>query len=58
LRHIDALDQINHLGQEQTIAIVDAYNDPNIVSDPYTFDKAMMRAKRVRAASAAQCVIF
>jgi subtilase family serine protease len=38
-RHIYSFDQISNLGAGQTIAIVDAYDDPNIFSDADTFDK-------------------
>lgn len=39
LRNIYSIDAISDLGAGQTIAIVDAYNDPNILSDADTFDK-------------------
>ena len=39
IRHIYGFDQITNLGAGQTIAIVDAYNDPNIAADANTFDK-------------------
>jgi len=42
IRHIYSLDQISNLGQGQTIAIVDAYDDPNIFSDADTFDSQFM----------------
>ena len=42
IRHIYSLDQISNLGQGQTIAIVDAYDDPNIFSDADTFDNQFM----------------
>ena len=42
IRHIYSLDQISDLGQGQTIAIVDAYDDPNIFSDADTFDEQFM----------------
>ena len=42
IRHIYSLDQISNLGQGQTIAIVDAYDDPNILSDADTFDNQFM----------------
>ncbi|HEY2155765.1 MAG TPA: hypothetical protein VGH33_09045 [Isosphaeraceae bacterium] len=38
-RHIYGFDQIANLGQGETIAIVDAYDDPNIFSDADTLDK-------------------
>jgi subtilase family serine protease len=38
-RHIYQFDQISNLGESQTIAIVDAYDDPNIFSDADTFDR-------------------
>jgi subtilase family serine protease len=38
-RHIYAQDQIANLGQGQTIAIVDAFDDPNIFSDADVFDQ-------------------
>jgi subtilase family serine protease len=39
IRHIYGFDQITNLGAGETIAIVDAYNDPNIAADADTFDK-------------------
>ncbi len=42
IRHIYSLDQISNLGQGQTIAIVDAYDDPNIFGDADTFDNQFM----------------
>ena len=42
IRHIYSLDQISNLGHGQTIAIVDAYDDPNIFSDADTFDNQFM----------------
>ena len=39
VRHIYSFDQISNLGSGQTIAIVDAYDDPNILSDADVFDK-------------------
>jgi subtilase family serine protease len=42
IRHIYSLDQISNLGQGQTIAIVNAYDDPNIFSDADTFDEQSM----------------
>jgi subtilase family serine protease len=41
-RHIYGIDRITYLGYGQTIAIVDAYDDPNILSDADTFDKQFM----------------
>jgi subtilase family serine protease len=41
-RHIYSIDSIPNLGTNQTIAIVDAYDDPNIFSDADTFDKQFM----------------
>ena len=41
-RHVYSIDQISNLGSGQTIAIVDAYNDPNIASDADVFDKQFM----------------
>src|SRR5262249_15054292 len=41
-RHIYGFDQISSLGQGQTIAIVDAFDDPNIFSDADVFDKQFM----------------
>jgi subtilase family serine protease len=38
MRHIYGFDQISNLGSGQTIAIVDAYDDPNIFSDADVFD--------------------
>jgi subtilase family serine protease len=42
VRHIYSIDQISNLGQNQTIAIVDAYDDPNIFNDADVFDHAVM----------------
>jgi subtilase family serine protease len=42
LRHIYSLDQISNLGSGQTLAIVDAYDDPNIFNDADTFDQQFM----------------
>jgi subtilase family serine protease len=42
IRHIYSLDRISNLGQGQTIAIVDAFDDPNIFSDADTFDSQFM----------------
>ncbi len=42
IRHIYSIDQISNLGQGQTIAIVDAYDDPNIFIDADTFDNQFM----------------
>jgi subtilase family serine protease len=41
-RHIYAFDQIANLGQGQKIAIVDAYDDPNIFGDADVFDRQFM----------------
>ena len=41
-RHIYGFDQITNLGAGQTIAIVDAYDDPNIAADADAFDKQFM----------------
>jgi subtilase family serine protease len=41
-RHIYGIDQISDLGAGQTIAIVDAYDDPNISSDADVFDQQFM----------------
>jgi subtilase family serine protease len=38
-RHIYGIDAISNLGSGQTIAIVDAYDDPNIASDADVFDQ-------------------
>jgi subtilase family serine protease len=38
-RHIYGIDQISNLGAGQTIAIVDAYDDPNIFNDADVFDQ-------------------
>jgi subtilase family serine protease len=38
-RHIYSIDAIKNLGDGQTIAIVDAYDDPNVFSDADTFDR-------------------
>jgi subtilase family serine protease len=38
-RHIYAVDEVSDLGSGQTIAIVDAYDDPNIASDADLFDQ-------------------
>jgi hypothetical protein len=42
VRHIYSIDQIPNLGQGQTIAIVDAFDDPNIFSDADAFDNQFM----------------
>jgi subtilase family serine protease len=42
VRHIYAFDQTSNLGSNQTIAIVDAYDDPNIFNDADVFDQAVM----------------
>jgi subtilase family serine protease len=42
IRHIYSIDAITDLGAGQTIAIVDAYDDPNINADADTFDKQFM----------------
>ncbi len=42
LRNIYGLNKITNLGQGQTIAIVDAYDDPYISKDADTFDKQFM----------------
>jgi hypothetical protein len=42
VRHIYSIDQISNLGHNQTIAIVDAYDDPNIFNDADVFDRAFM----------------
>lgn len=39
IRHTFGFDELSGIGNGQTIAIVDAYNDPNIASDLATFDK-------------------
>ncbi len=39
IRHIYGFDQISNLGAGQTIAIVDAFNDPNVTGDLDTFDQ-------------------
>jgi subtilase family serine protease len=41
-RHIYGLDRISNLGTGQTIAIVDAYDDPNIFADADVFDQQFM----------------
>src|SRR5437764_9245552 len=41
IKHAYGFDQVSGDGSGQTIAIVDAYNDPNIWADLQTFDKAM-----------------
>jgi len=41
-RHIYGIDNIGNLGAGQTIAIVDAYDDPNIFSDANVFDQQFM----------------
>src|SRR5262249_31760504 len=38
-RHIYGFDQISNLGAGQTIAIVDAYDDPNVFPDAHRFGK-------------------
>jgi subtilase family serine protease len=40
IRHAYGLDQLSENGSGQTIAIVTAYDDPNITQDLATFDKA------------------
>jgi hypothetical protein len=42
MRNVYSMDQISDLGQGQTLAIVDAYDDPNIFSDADTFDEEFM----------------
>jgi subtilase family serine protease len=42
IRHIYSIDKINGSGAGQTIAIVDAYDDPNIFTDADVFDKQFM----------------
>jgi subtilase family serine protease len=42
IRHIYSIDAITDLGAGQTIAIVDAYDDPNINADADVFDKQFM----------------
>ena len=39
IRHAYGFDQVSGTGANQTIAIVDAYNDPNITSDLHVFDQ-------------------
>ena len=39
IRHIYGFDQISNLGAGQTIAIVDAFDDPDIMGDLDTFDQ-------------------
>jgi subtilase family serine protease len=41
-RHIYGIDQVSNLGSAQTIAIVDAYDDPNIFNDADVFDQQFM----------------
>jgi subtilase family serine protease len=41
IRHAYGFDQVSGSGAGQTIAIVDAYNDPNIAADLHTFDLKM-----------------
>lgn len=41
IRHAYGVDQLPYDGAGQTIAIVDAYDDPNIASDLHAFDVAM-----------------
>jgi subtilase family serine protease len=41
-RHIYSIDKISNLGAGQTIAIVDAYDNPIIFSDTDVFDKQFM----------------
>ena len=41
IRHAYGFDQVSGSGSGQTIAIVDAYNDPNIAADLHTFDVKM-----------------
>jgi subtilase family serine protease len=40
IRHAYGFDQLSYTGSGTTIAIVDAYDDPNIVNDLQGFDKA------------------
>jgi hypothetical protein len=40
IRHAYGFDQVSNTGAGQKIAIIDAYNDPNIFKDADTFDKA------------------
>jgi subtilase family serine protease len=42
VRKIYGFDQITNLGEGQTIAIVDAYDDPNIFADADVFDQQFM----------------
>jgi subtilase family serine protease len=42
VRHIYGFDKISNLGMGQTIAIVDAFDDPNIFNDANVFDKQFM----------------
>jgi len=39
IRHAYGFDNLGYTGSGQTIAIIDAYDDPNIASDLATFDK-------------------
>src|SRR5882672_9678109 len=39
IRHAYGFDQVSGDGSGQTIAIVDAFNDPNIAADLHTFDQ-------------------
>src|SRR5204863_348021 len=39
VRHVYGFDQVSNLGEGQTIAIVDAYDDPNVFADADTFSK-------------------
>ncbi len=39
IRNIYSFNQISNLGQGQTIAVVEAFDDPNIFSDVNTFDQ-------------------
>jgi hypothetical protein len=38
IRHIYGFDQLSYTGSGQTIAIIDAYDAPNLASDLHTFD--------------------
>src|SRR5438094_10667803 len=41
IRHAYGFDQLSYNGLGQTVAIVDAYDDPNIFSDLDTFDQTL-----------------
>ena len=41
IRHAYGFDQVSDTGTGETIAIVDAFNDPNIAADLHTFDVKM-----------------